>query len=72
MSATITITEAASIMGISRGLAYSAVARDGGLAGVRVIVVGRRLLIPTAPFRKALGLDPRRPTESDVENPGVT
>ncbi|MCH8983826.1 MAG: hypothetical protein IH943_06935 [Acidobacteria bacterium] len=71
MSATITICRAAEMMGISRGLAYSVVARDGELCGVPVLHVGRRLLIPAAPFREVLGLDAKRPTEPDVENPGV-
>ena len=72
MSATTTISRAAEMMGVSRNHAYSVVARDGKLAGISVIKVGRRLLIPTAPFREALGLDARKPAESDVENPGVT
>ena len=62
MSATTTIPEAAEALGISRGLAYQLAARDGELAGVPVIRVGRRLLIPTAPLRAALGLDPEGAT----------
>ena len=70
-SATISIPRAAEMMGISRNLAYRVASRDGELAGIRVIKAGRRLMIPTAPFREALGLDARRPTESDVvENLG--
>ena len=59
-SATISIPRAAEMMGISRNLAYSVAASDGELAGVPVIRVGRRMLIPTAPFRAALGLDAER------------
>lgn len=65
VSATTTIPRAAEMMGISRNLAYSVVARDGMLAGVRVIHAGRRLLIPTVPFLEALGLDAGKPTEPE-------
>ncbi|MCH7583290.1 MAG: helix-turn-helix domain-containing protein [Acidobacteria bacterium] len=55
MSATLTITEAAELLGISRNSAYEA-ARSGNLAGVPVLRVGRRLLVPAAPLRALLGL----------------
>ena len=56
-SATLTVPAAAELLGISRNSAYQHAARDGHLAGVPVIRVGRRLLIPTAPLLDALGLD---------------
>ena len=57
MSATVTITEAAEILGCSRNTAYEAVRRDGELAGVPVIKLGeRRLVIPRAPLLAVLGL----------------
>ena len=55
-SATLTITEAAELLGIGRNLAYEIATRDGELAGVPVIRVGRRLLIPQARLLAVLGL----------------
>jgi excisionase family DNA binding protein len=55
--ATITVEEAARLLGIGRGLAYAAVA-DGTLPAIRV---GRRLLIPKAALLALLGV----PTERD-------
>ena len=55
-SATLTITEAAELLGIGRNLAYEIATRDGELAGVPVIRVGRRLLIPQARLLTVLGL----------------
>lgn len=55
-SATLTITEAAELLGIGRNLAYEIATRDGELAGVPVIRVGRRLLIPQARLHAVLGL----------------
>ncbi len=43
--------------GIGRNLAYEIVARDGELAGVSVLRIGRRLLIPEARLLAVLGLD---------------
>ncbi len=62
VSATFTVPEAAKLLGVGRNLAYEIVARDGELAGVPVIRVGRRLLIPQARFLAVLGLD--NPPES--------
>jgi excisionase family DNA binding protein len=50
---TLTVEEAGAALGIGRASAYSA-ARNGDLPTIRV---GRRLLVPTAPFRAMLGLD---------------
>ena len=63
-SATLTISQAAILLGVARNTAFEA-ARSGELAGVRVILVGRRLLIPTAPFYAALGLDAQRETQNE-------
>ena len=54
--ATLTIPEAAELLGVGRNLAYEAVARDGQLAGITAIKVGRRRVIPRAPFLEALGI----------------
>ena len=54
--ATITIEDAARLLGVSRNTAYST-ARGGELAGVPVLKVGRRLLVPRTPLLRALGLD---------------
>ena len=56
-SATLTVPEAAQLLGIGRNLAYEIAARDGEIAGVPVIRVGRRLLIPLARLLEVLGLD---------------
>lgn len=50
---TITIDEAAAFLGIGRATAYRAAA-DGSIPTVKY---GRRLLVPTATFRRSLGLD---------------
>lgn len=55
--ATLKIWEAAQLCGVSRGVAYEQVRQTGEIAGVRVLVVGHRLLVPAAPLRAALGLD---------------
>jgi hypothetical protein len=57
VSATLTVPEAARLLGIGRNLAYDIAARDGEIAGVPVIRVGRRLLIPLARLLEVLGLD---------------
>ncbi len=66
-SATLTIPEAAELLGISRNSAYQHAASDGHLAGVPVISVGRRLLLPTATFRELLGL-PTGSADDAAEN----
>jgi excisionase family DNA binding protein len=48
---TLTVEEAAVILGIGRGTAYEAV-QTGALPGLRI---GRRLLIPTAAIHRLLG-----------------
>ncbi len=53
---TVTVPEAARMLGISRNLAYQ-LAQDGALAGVPVIRLGRRMVIPRTPFLRALGLE---------------
>lgn len=57
VSATLTVPEAARLLGIGRNLAYEIAAREGEIAGVPVIRVGRRLLIPLARLLEVLGLD---------------
>lgn len=54
-AATVTVTEAAELLGISRNTAYEE-AKTGELAGVPVIRVGRRLLIPRARLLDVLGI----------------
>jgi excisionase family DNA binding protein len=56
-SGTLTISQAAVLLGVGRNLAYEVAARDGELAGVQVIRVGRRLLIPHARLLAVLGLE---------------
>lgn len=57
VSATLTVPEAARLLGVGRNLAYEIAARDGEIAGVPVIRVGRRLLVPLARLLAVLGLD---------------
>jgi hypothetical protein len=57
VSATLTVPEAARLLGIGRNLAYEIASRDGEIAGVPVIRVGRRLLIPLARLLEVLGLN---------------
>lgn len=57
VSATLTVPQAAQLLGVGRNLAYEIAARDGEIAGVPVIRVGRRLLIPLARLLGVLGLD---------------
>ena len=52
--ATITVSEAADILGIGRSAAYEAVAR-GEIPAIRV---GRRLLVPLARLYALLGISP--------------
>ena len=67
MNATLTVIEASAWLGISKNTAYEAVRRDGKLAGVSVIRVGRRLLVPRAPLLAVLGLDPHTVDETANE-----
>jgi hypothetical protein len=53
----LTVPEAARLLGIGRNLAYEIASRDGEIAGVPVIRVGRRLLIPLARLLEVLGLN---------------
>lgn len=57
-AATFTVPEAAELIGVSRNTAYTVAAEEGELAGVPVIRVGRRLLIPRARLLDVLGIDP--------------
>ena len=67
MSATLTIPEAAALLGVSRNTAYETARRDGELAGVPVIRVGqRRLLVPRAPLLVVLGVEQRTVDEAAV------
>jgi hypothetical protein len=62
--ATLSIPQAARLLGVSRNGAYEAARRDGHLAGVPVIRIGeRRLVIPRAPLEAVLGL-----TTSSIDN----
>jgi hypothetical protein len=49
------VEQAASLLGISRGLAY-AQAREGSLAGVPVLRIGSRLRVVTKPLLERLDL----------------
>jgi len=55
---TMTIPEAARLIGVSRDAAYEHVAKTGELAGVRVVKIGRRIVISRPLLELALGLQP--------------
>ena len=59
-SATFSIQEAGALLGIGRNSAYAAAAR-GEIAGIPVIRVGGRLVVPRAPLEALLGLAPTAP-----------
>jgi excisionase family DNA binding protein len=50
---TITVDQAAQVLGVSRISAYAAI-RRGEIASISI---GKRLTVPTAPLRRQLGLD---------------
>lgn len=53
---TVSIPEAAKVLGISRGLAYELAGRDE--LGVKVLRLGARLRVTTASLREVVGLAP--------------
>ena len=53
---TISVPEAGRLLGLSRASAYAAAKRGE----IPTIPIGRRLLVPTAPFLAMLGLIPRK------------
>ncbi len=50
---TLTVEQAAKVLGISRWLAYEE-AKSGYLAGVKVLRIGRRLIVPRAALERVL------------------
>lgn len=54
---TYTIDEVYKLLGVSRNAAYNAARIDGAIAGVKVLRVGRRYLVPKAAFDRALSGD---------------
>jgi len=62
---TLTIEEAAQVLGISRWLAYEE-AKSGYLAGVKVLRIGRRLIVPRAAFERVLAGDALQGTSGNV------
>jgi len=57
---TITVDEAARVLGVSRATAYAAAhsyLASGGTEGLPVIKLGRRLLVPNAALRQLLGAE---------------
>ncbi len=60
--ATLTVAEAARLLGIGRNGAYEAIER--GDFPVEVVRVGRRIVVPARPLFALLGLDGEQPDES--------
>lgn len=54
------VETAGSIFGLSRTQSYEAV-KDGRFP-VELVRVGRRMIVPTAPIRRLLGIDPQLTT----------
>jgi len=55
---TCSVEEAARLLGVGRTLGYSLAREQGRLAdGVPVLRVGSRLVVPTAPLLRALGIE---------------
>jgi len=61
-SLTVTVEQAAEMLGISRGLAYQA-AREGAIPAIRL---GRRLLVPRAKLLQFVGEASREVREESV------
>ena len=60
---TVSVEEAAELLGIGRSSAYEAARRyeaTNGRDGLPVIRLGRRLLVPKAGLRRLLGANPER------------
>lgn len=55
---TVTVDQAADLLGVARNSAYAAIKKDGALAGVGAIYVGKRILLPREPLEAALGMRP--------------
>jgi hypothetical protein len=51
---TLTVEEAAAMIGVGRTLAFETVRTTGAIAGVPVLRVGRRVLVPRAPLERVL------------------
>jgi hypothetical protein len=49
-------TAGKALAGLSRNASYDLAARDGSIAGIKVVRVGGRLVVPTAMIRRVLGL----------------
>jgi excisionase family DNA binding protein len=58
---TITIREYAAFIGVSKDTAYEAAARGE----LRVLHLGRRVIVPTAPVLESLGLEAAEEPEGD-------
>ena len=52
----LTIDEAARLLGVGRSTAYEQ-ARSGEIAGVEIIQIGRRRVVPAGPLAELLGID---------------
>lgn len=64
MTPTITVPEAARLLGVARNVAYRLAATEGELAGIPVIRIGRRLVMPRAPLLSLLGIQSKESLES--------
>ena len=53
---TVTVDEAAALLGMSRAGAYNAIA-DGNIPNIKI---GRLIRVPSAPLRKLLGIEEPR------------
>lgn len=66
LPATMSVDEAAALLGISRNLAFRTIGRDKALAGVPAIRVGRRIVLPRRAIENLVGLATVLDPESDA------
>lgn len=60
------IGEVAALLGVSKAHCYDTIAKEGALAGLPVIRVGKRIKVPAAPVRILLGIT------QNLSNPTTT
>ncbi len=68
---TLTVTEAAHLVGIGRTAGYAAAA-EGSIAGVPVLRVRRRMVVPARPLGDVLGMTPEQVEEALTDMPRET
>jgi hypothetical protein len=65
---TLTISEVGRLIGLGRTGAYAAAA-EGSIAGVSVIRVRRRMVVPLRPLAEVLGMTPAQVEDALLDTP---